>query len=85
MITAAILSAMLLPTLMNDTDSAAYGGTTARQGKYIMATGAYDLTLDLVYVINIDTQKLVVYVPNTKKRSIDKVGTSVSLKSTASK
>ena len=80
-ITAAILTAMLFPAIMNDEDSAAYGAASVRQGKYIMATGAYDISIDLLYVLNIDTQKLCVYAPNSKTRMIDKVGNAISLQS----
>ena len=81
MITAAILTAMLLPAIMNDEDSAAYGNASVRLGKYIMATGAYDLGIDLLYIVNIKTQKLCVYAPNSKTRMIDKLGNAVSLQS----
>jgi hypothetical protein len=81
MITAAILTAMLLPAIMNDEDSAAYGDASVRQGKYIMVTGAYDISIDLLYVLNIETQKLCVYAPNSKTRMIDKMGNAIPLQS----
>jgi len=79
LITAGILTAMLLSTYVG-TEPAAYGDSSVRQGKYIMATGGYDENIDLIYVVNIDTQKLCVYAPNLGKRTIDKMGTAVSLK-----
>ena len=81
MITAAILTAMLLPAIMNDTDSNAYGDASVRQGKYIMVTGAYDGGIDLLYILNIETQKLGLYAPNSKTRMIDKLGTAIPLQS----
>ncbi len=81
-VTAAILAAMLLPTLF-DEGSVAYGDGSVRQGKYIMATGGYDKNIDLIYVINIETQKLVVYAPNRGRRTLDKMGLAVPLQSTA--
>lgn len=79
-VTAAILTAMIIPAFINDTDSMAYGDGSVRQGKYIMSTGAYDRAIDLIYVINIETQKLCVYAPNFNKRTIDKMGTAIPLK-----
>jgi hypothetical protein len=76
MITAGILAAMLIST---GTDSAAYADSAVRQGKYVMVTGGYDKNTDLLYVVNIETQKLVVYAPNESKRTLDRMGTAVSL------
>jgi hypothetical protein len=81
LITAGILTAMILPAYWGQ-EPAAYGDSSVRQGQYILATGGYDENIDLVYVINIETQKLVVYAPNLAKRSLDKMGVSVSLKQT---
>ena len=84
LITAGILTAMLLSAHMG-TEPAAYGSSSVRQGKYIMATGAYDAAVELLYVINIETQKLVVYAPNTGKRTLDRMGTTTSLNQAAPK
>ena len=78
LITAGILTAMLLSAYVG-TEPAAYADASVRQGKYIMATGGYDKNIDLIYVVNIETQKLVVYAPNRGKRTLDKMGTSVPL------
>jgi len=83
-VTAAILAAMLIPTLM-DQGSVAYGDSSVRQGKYIMATGGYDENIDLIYVVNIETQKLVVYAPNTGRRTLDKMGTAVTLQTSTAR
>jgi hypothetical protein len=82
-VTAAILAAMLIPALL-DQDSVAYGDSSVRQGKYILATGGYDENIDLIYVINIETQKLVVYAPNLGRRTLDKMGLAVPLQSSTS-
>jgi len=82
LITAGILTAMLLSPFVG-TEPAAYGDSSVRQGKYIMATGGYDENIDLIYVVNIETQKLCVYAPNMGKRTIDRMGTSVSLQTSA--
>ena len=79
-VTAAILTAMIIPAFINDTDSMAYGDAAVRQGKYIMSTGAYDRGIDLIYIVNIETQKLCVYAPNIGKRTIDKMGSAIPLK-----
>ena len=79
LITAAILTTMLLPAFMNDPESTAYGDGSVRQGKYIVATGGYDIHTDLIYIVNIESQKLCVYAPNMGKRTIDKIGTAISL------
>ena len=84
LITAGILTAMLLSAYVGS-EPAAYGDSSVRQGKYIMATGGYDENIDLLYVINIETQKLCVYAPNTGKRTIDRMGIAVSLKTTTRK
>lgn len=75
--TAAILAAMLIPSY--DDGSVAYGDSSVRQGKYILATGGYDENIDLIYIVNIETQKLCVYAPNLAKRTIDKMGLPVLL------
>ena len=78
LITAGILTAMMVSALVPT--PAAYGGdASVRQGKYIMTTGSYDVNLDLIYVVNIETQKLAVYAPNVSKRTLDKMGVTVSL------
>ena len=82
LITAGILTAMLLSPYVG-TEPAAYGDASVRQGKYIMVTGGYDENIDLIYVVNIETQKLMVYAPNKGKRTIDKMGVAVSLQPTA--
>ena len=82
LITAGILTAMLLSPYVG-TEPAAYGDASVRQGKYIMVTGGYDENIDLIYVVNIETQKLMVYAPNKGKRTIDKMGTAVPLQPTA--
>jgi len=79
LITAAILTAMLMSGFVV-TEPAAYGDSSVRQGKYIMATGGYDENIDLIYIVNIETQKLCVYAPNRGKRTIDRMGLPVSLK-----
>ena len=84
LITAGILTAMLLSAYVGS-EPAAYGDSSVRQGKYIMATGGYDENIDLVYVVNIETQKLCVYAPNLSKRSIDRMGLPVSLQTSARK
>ena len=78
LITAGILTAMLVPAYMG-TEPTAYGDSSVRQGKYILATGGYDENIDMIYIINIETQKLCVYAPNLGKRSIDKMGLAVKL------
>ena len=82
LITAAILTAMLVSAYM-ETDSSAYADASVRQGKYIMATGAYNKDVDMIYIINIDTQKLCVYAPNSGKRTIDKMGAAIPLQAPA--
>jgi len=84
LITAGILTAMLLSGFVGS-EPAAYGDSSVRQGKYILATGGYDENIDLIYIINIETQKLAVYAPNLGKRTIDRMGMVVSLKQTSRK
>ncbi|MDP6046204.1 MAG: hypothetical protein QGH94_13800 [Phycisphaerae bacterium] len=83
LVTAAILAAMLIPAF-DDQGSVAYGDSSVRQGKYIMATGGYDENIDLIYIVNIETQKLCVYAPNLAKRTIDKMGSAVPLQTSSS-
>ncbi len=78
MITAGILVAMLISA---GPGSAAYGDSAVRQGKYVMVTGGYDINTDLLYIVNIETQKLAVYAPNERKRTIDRMGAAISLQS----
>ena len=83
LITAGILTAMLLSPFVG-TEPAAYADSSVRQGKYVMATGGYDENIDLIYIVNIETQKLCVYAPNLGKRTLDKMGTAVSLQTSSS-
>jgi len=78
LITASILTAMLVSPYIGG-EPAAYGDASVRQGKYIMATGAFDKDIDLLYVVNIETQKLIVYAPNKPKRTLEVQGKAVSL------
>jgi len=78
LITASILTAMLVAPYIG-TEPAAYGDSSVRQGKYIMATGGYDQNIDLLYVVNIETQKMAVYAPNQARRSLDLQGKVISL------
>ena len=82
LITAGILTAMMA-TAYFDTGSTAYADASVRQGKYIMATGGYNKNIDLIYVVNVETQKLVVYAPNKSKRTLERMGTPVSLQQTS--
>jgi len=78
LITASILTAMLISPYIGG-EPAAYADASVRQGKYIMATGAFDKNIDLLYVVNIQTQKLIVYAPNKPRRTLDVQGKAISL------
>jgi len=78
LVTASILTAMLVASYTGN-EPAAYADASVRQGKYIMATGGYDQNIDLLYVVNIETQKLGVYAPNKARRTLDLQGKVVSL------
>ena len=81
LITTAILTAMLMSGFIG-TEPAAYGDSAVRQGKYVMVTGAYDASVDLIYIANIESQKFCVYAPNLAKRTIDRMGLAVPLNRT---
>lgn len=73
--TAAILAAMLITTYQT-TDNAAYADTPVKQGDYILGTGAWTSSTDLVYIVDIAAGRLNVYAKGSK--SID-LGDSVDL------
>jgi len=68
MVTAAMLAAMVIGTYKTQT---AYAEPTARMGDYILATGAIAQASDGLYVINVPTNRLNIYVPNSRTNVIE--------------
>ncbi len=67
-LTAAILAAMLL---VMHTPTRAYAASPDRRGNYIMLSGQWSNSMDLLYVINIASKKLNVYFYNRNTNNID--------------
>jgi hypothetical protein len=79
-ITAVILTAMLISVYVGTGRSAyASGNVSVRQDRYIVATGGYDVNIDLLYVIDVENRTLILYAPNVNKRSIDVIGQKIAL------
>ncbi len=68
-VTAAILAGVLVVSLNSrDADAAC---ASVKGGDYIVVTGAFNKTKDLVYVIDIGTQRMNVYGTDLRKNSIE--------------
>ena len=74
------MTAMLI-SVYTGTGGSAYasGNVSVRQDRYILATGGYTDTIDLLYVIDIENRTMITYAPNVNKRSIDVVGQKIAL------
>jgi len=70
-VSATILAAVL--GLMMYTGSAALADTPAAGGDYIIVTGAYSDSMDLIYVIDNQAQLLNVYRYNDNSNSVSRV------------
>ena len=79
-VTAAILAAVLVGSY-TDTAEQAWADAPATGGDYTVTTGAWDATIDLVYVINIAGKQLNAYVINPKNKALEVVD-KVDLKKT---
>jgi len=60
------------------TGETAYATATDRGGDYIIATGAFDDTQDVVYVLDIANAKLNLYYPDVNTNQLQ-LGTSLNL------
>ena len=78
LISAAILTTMLVAGFYASQQQA-NADASVRQGRYIMATGAYSKSIDLIYVLDVNNGTLVTLVPNNNKKSLDIVGRKLNL------
>ncbi|MCK4602405.1 MAG: hypothetical protein KAU28_08050 [Phycisphaerae bacterium] len=69
LITAAVLAAVLV--VARDTTSVAYADTSVRGGDYIMVTGAWSSTRDILYVVDAAEGKLIAYTANTNTNVLE--------------
>jgi hypothetical protein len=76
---AVVLGAMLF---VSYTEKQAYADASARSANsdYIITTAAMTDTLDLVYVFHVPSQKLMVYVPNAAKDTLEPASNAIDLK-----
>ncbi len=66
-----VTTVILLAMLVSGTQEPAYADTPIKQGDYILGTGSWTDTTDVVYVIDIATRRLVVYYLDQNKNSLD--------------
>ncbi len=78
LISAAILVTMLVGGFYASQQEAT-ADASVRQGRYIMATGAYTKSIDLLYVLDVQNGTMVTYVPNNNKKTVDVVGRKLNL------
>lgn len=78
LITASILGAMLVSAYLGE-EQTARADASVRQGEYIMATGAYSRSIDLLYVIDVPNRVLITYYPDRNKRTLSVVGQRIAL------
>ena len=69
-VTAVILTSMLVGTYFQTSQPVLAEGP-ARSGNYIIATGRWDVNVDLTWVINIAARQLNIYYANHKTDSIE--------------
>jgi len=81
LVTAAILTTMLISTYHTET---AQAQVSIKQGRYIMASGPWSSSFDLVYILDIRTRQLNAYVANLQTRQIELLD-SVDLSRTVGK
>jgi len=67
-ITAVLLSVMLYQSY---SDRTAYAEPSVKQGDYVMGTGAWSASTDLLYVIDVASRQLNVYFANQNTSSLD--------------
>lgn len=68
--TAVILTAVLLSTFVQ-TEPVAYGKTPARVGQYIGVNGSFSKSYEFLYLADLVTQRLNVYLVNPNNQSIE--------------
>lgn len=69
-VSAVILTAMLVGIYVN-TSREADAGISIKQGQYIMCTGTWSKSYDLIYIVNIATGRMSAYVYNRTNRRLE--------------
>ena len=73
-VSAVIMTAMLVGIYVNSSEEAD-AAISIKQGQYIMCTGTWSSSYDLVYIVNIATGRMSAYVynkPNRRLQNLDK-------------
>ena len=70
-VSAMVLTAMLVGGFCQTSTSAQATGASARLGNYILASGQWTADVDLLYVINITARRLNVYYANTDTNAVE--------------
>ena len=68
-VSAVIMTAMLVGIYLNTSDQAD-AHVSIKQGEYILCTGTWSASYDLVYIINIQTGRMTAYVYNKPTRRL---------------
>jgi hypothetical protein len=74
-VTASILTTLLVAGYLYT--EPAYAISTAKDGDYIIATGSYDESRDFVYVLDIATERMAIYLPDHQNAKLVIGGTPV--------
>ena len=74
LITAAVLTALLISSYV--TPQPTYAAPSVKEGDYIMGTGQWSPSTDLVYVLDIAAQRINVYTANINTNSVELVATT---------
>ena len=78
-ISAVVLTAFLVGNALADSPTRSAGLTVVRPASiFTMCTGSWDVGMDILYVLDVDAQRLNAYYINTKTESVD-LQDSVSL------
>ena len=75
-VTAIVLAAAVVGVLTTEDASAQ---VSVKSGRYVVCTAAYSSSMELVYVLDMQTGKLNVYIADEHARTLERVGRTLSL------
>jgi len=75
-VTALLLSAAVVGVLTTDDASAQ---VSVKSGRYVVCTASYSSATELVYILDMQSKKLNVYVADEHARTLERVGRTLGL------
>jgi|GEM_PF-5227099 len=75
LVTAALLTGMLLTSLIGGQEEAYARGTAVKDGNYILGGGLWSGGTELLYIVDIENQKLNVYFTEDTKNTVNLIQT----------